>query len=605
MSRCKSGLILVAAWCLLSVLPARGYVDLAPTLARVIRESQTITLVEVDVFSRERGVIILKKVRDLKGETGKEPLKHEVIRARESTVERSILEWADPGRRGVVFVTGRTVLVCLGEAWYQVHTTGDGWWRLGAPRPDLPLAYYGNVSRLAEAIPLLVAGKSAVITTLPHGVDREGASFDLAMNRASLPGLVKIQRLRATLRMPDVALGVGANPAFVLGLGRADREDLPGLREKLHAADPTTRAETAIDLGSLGPAAIDAAADLAKLLNDEAPLVRMAAAAALLRVQPRETKPLDVLGLGLSSQDAVIRRHAARAAGFGGAAVAPLAGKLGTLLKDPDLLVRRTALQAIATLGPAAKGALEPVMALLDQPESAIDAADALGRIGPAARPACKALARLLSADAASQRWAAVRAMAQIGGEEAHPAVAFLITEMPKASDMDGYNILIYLSMLGPVAQDALAAVRTSHVRNPVLRQITTWAINPGSELPWQGSIGDSDVAAFILESYVHEFGDHFRSVAQALVKKIMAGTAGNVPAWGYKLLARFPEESLVVLTPALNDKDLKMRERAVVTLGYMGRAAAAAKPQVAQALNKAQDEREQRLLKWCLREME
>jgi hypothetical protein len=46
------------------------------------------------------------------------------------------------------------------------------------------------------------------------------------------------------------------------------------------------------------------------------------------------------------------------------------------------------------------------------------------------------------------------------------------------------------------------------------------------------------------------------------------------------------------------------MRERAAVTLGYMGRAAVAAKPRVAQALQNAMDEREKRLLQWCLREM-
>jgi hypothetical protein len=36
-----------------------------------------------------------------------------------------------------------------------------------------------------------------------------------------------------------------------------------------------------------------------------------------------------------------------------------------------------------------------------------------------------------------------------------------------------------------------------------------------------------------------------------------------------------------------------------------MGRAAAPAKAQVAQALNATEDEREQRLLQWCLQELE
>ena len=396
----NSCLFIAAASCLWPVVSARAYVDLSPTLGRVVRESQTITVVEVERFSRDKGVVILKKVHDLKGETGNDPMKHELVRANESAVDRAILEWAEPGRRGVMFTNGKTAVVCLGEVWYQTSSAGEGWWRLGAPRPDLPLAYYGTVSRLAEAVPLMVAGKTAVITTLPHGADQEGASFELALNRASLPGLVKVQRIRASLRMPNDAFGVGSNRAYVLGLGRACQDDVPALREKLHATDATTRAESANDLGSLGADAAAAIPDLARLLDDAAPLVRLSAAAALLRVNPADKRPVDVLGNGLASADAATRRHAARATGLAGPAAAPLAGKLAALLKDPDLLVRRTALQAVATLGPAAAEALEAVMGLLDQPEAALDAADALGRIGPAARPALKALAKLLSAEA-------------------------------------------------------------------------------------------------------------------------------------------------------------------------------------------------------------
>ena len=47
-----------------------------------------------------------------------------------------------------------------------------------------------------------------------------------------------------------------------------------------------------------------------------------------------------------------------------------------------------------------------------------------------------------------------------------------------------------------------------------------------------------------------------------------MAGTAGDVPGWGYKLLGRFPEEPLAMLTPGLGDKELVQRERAAVALG-------------------------------------
>src|SRR5262249_28791623 len=155
-----------------------------------------------------------------------------------------------------------------------------------------------------------------------------------------------------------------------------------------------------------------------------------------------------------------------------------------------------SALQAIATLGPAAAKARDSVTSLLDQPEIAIDAADALGRMGPTARGSLGSLAKLMASDAPAMRWAAVRAMAQIGGEEARPAVEFMIRELPKATEVDGYNMLIYLALVGPVAKDALPAVRKARVKNPVLRQITSWAIDPDAELPsvpMLGGMGEMD----------------------------------------------------------------------------------------------------------------
>jgi HEAT repeat protein len=597
-------LTLVPACFLLAVTTAPAYVDLSPTLARIVNESQTITVAEVERFNADKGVVVLKRVRDLKGTTSDGPVNHQVVRANETAIDRAVLEWAEPGRQCVVFTSGKMTVVCVGEGWYQAQSSDDGWWRMGPARPDLPLAYYGTVWRLAEAIPNMLAGKTAVITTLPHGIDREGASFDLALNRAGLPGFVRVQRLRAHLRMPNMALGIGANPAYVLGAGRAAPEDVPALREKLRSGDASVRAESAADLGFLGSSAAAAAGDLAKLLDDATPRVRMAAASALLRIAPKDARAIDMLAQGLTSKDSLLRRHAARSTGLAGAAATPLAGRLGALLSDRDALVRRMALQAIATIGPAAADALPAVTALLDQPQTAVDAADALGRLGPKARPALKPLARLLHSEAPAERWAAVRAMSQIGGDDAVPAVQFMIHALPTAAEVDSYNMMIYLSLLGPVAREALPFIQKARLKNPVLRQSTTWAINPGDELPWLGPMGASEVGEFILESYVRELGDHLKPVAQRLARRIMDGKAGSVPAWGYKLLARFPDQTLPILTAGLTANELVQRERAAVALGFMGRPAQSAAPQVARALKTAQDEREQRLLQWCMREL-
>src|SRR5581483_10881123 len=156
---------------------------MAPTLGRIVREAESIALAEVDRVGADRRALILKKVQDLKATTPAERLKHQLLRTGESAVDQAVLAWAEPGQRCVVFTSGQTTLVCLGEAWYQVAFAGNGWSEMASPRPDLPLAYYGSVSRLADAIPSIVAGQSAVITTLPHRLDEEGASFDLALNR--------------------------------------------------------------------------------------------------------------------------------------------------------------------------------------------------------------------------------------------------------------------------------------------------------------------------------------------------------------------------------------------------------------------------------------
>jgi hypothetical protein len=198
--------------------------------------------------------------------------------------------------------------------------------------------------------------------------------------------------------------------------------------------------------------------------------------------------------------------------------------------------------------------------------------------------------------------------MAQIGGEDAAPAVQCLIRELPRASDDDGYNIMIYLAMLGPVARDALPTIRTSHVKHQALRPATTWAIEPDRGLPWitgdpfGDMLQDADVSRYIYGAFVRELGDHLRPAARVLAQKIMDGSAGDVPPWAYRLLARFPDEAIGILRPGLAAPDTVTRERAAVALGYMGTAAASSKALVAAARDKAPTERERRLIAWCLR---
>ncbi len=599
---------LVALLCLSQ--RAQAYVDLAPTLAKIINDASSISLVEVERFDHDKGIVILKNLRDFKGQSKPGPIKH-LVAPFQSTmaVPRQIREWAEPGARAVVFATPGTVLVCIGKGWYQVQSSLDGWWKLGPIRPDLPLGYYGPVSRLCDAVELMLAGKTAIITTMPHGAD-EGASFDVALNRGNLPGLVTVQRIRANLHMPAVVMAVSANPAFLVGQGSASGEQIPSLIEKLKSPDATIRAEVADDLRGLGPKAAAAVVELRRLLDDPAVLVRMSAAAALLNIAPADARSLDVLARGLAAAEASVRRHAAQAAGCAGAAAAPLAAKLVGLLTDADELTRFAALQAIATLGPDAAVARDAVVKLLDDPAMVSDAADALGRMGPAARPAQKRLAELLKAEPIALRWTAVRAMSQIGGEDAAPAVDFMIGQLTSPSEVDGYNMMLYIGLLGPVARPALPALENVRIKNRPLRLMAMWTIEPEVRFPWISSdpaiamMREAEFQRFIFEAFLHELGDSLKPASAALARKIIDGTAGDVPTYGYHLMARYPDDAAPILVAGLSDKDFAQRERAVVALGYMGTAAAKAKARVAQALVSAPTEQEQRLIKWCLREI-
>ncbi len=620
--------VLVAAWVCLCLAPGvHGYVDMAPSLGKVVTDAKSIAVVEVSEFDRAKHMITFKGVRGIKGEMPADTVQHDVVPADGGAIPRSILQWAGPGARAILLVSRNTALVCVGRGWYQAKASQGGPWKLGANRPDLPLAYYGSVSRLAEAIELMVDGKSAIITVVPHNAE-EAASFDLALNRFSLPGLVKPQRIKADLKMAPMVMAVAGNASYLVGEGVASDEDIPALIGRLKSSDASVRAEAAEDLGSLGSKAKAAKSPLTGLLDDSSLSVRLSAASSLLVIHGPDAKAVEILAQGLASEAATVRRDAAVACGMAGAPVAGVVEKLAGLLKDPDEAVRVASLQAIATLGPVASKAAPSVVPLLEDPQMSIDAADALGRIGPAAAPVPKALATMLSSDQASVRWAAVRAMSQIGGQEAHPAVEFIIRELPTATEVDGYNMLVYLTLLGPVAADALPTLQKSPIKNPFLPSAVRWALQSDKILPWQGEGegrggfgmpgmgmgmgnrsggrggGMMDVAGSFFETMIREMGQRLRPAARLMIQRIMDGTVGEVPYWGYSILACAADESVNGLAAHLADGDVVARERATVALGYMGPAAASAKDRVAAAIAKAPSEREGRLMKWCLREI-
>ena len=219
----------------------------------------------------------------MKGAAGQAPVLHNVASADGNFVPPTIVQWADVGARGVLFSTRTTSLLCFGDGWYQAKSSG-GAWKLGVDRSDLPLAYYGSVSRLADGIATMLTGGDAILTMVQHGAAATAASFDLAFNRMNLPSVIRVQRFRANMAMPGTVMAMSVNPAYLIGPGLVGEEDLPALLQRLSAPDAAVRAEAAEDLQQLGRKARSAESGLAKLLTDPAERVRIAAASALLRI---------------------------------------------------------------------------------------------------------------------------------------------------------------------------------------------------------------------------------------------------------------------------------------------------------------------------------
>jgi HEAT repeat protein len=593
-----------------------GYIDLAPTLTKIISQSRKITVVEVMAYDHEKHVVTLKDVRALKGEAAAETYAL-ALSPNGQAVANQVTQWAVPGTQAMAFTQGNVSLVCMGEGWFALRNSG-GQWKIGDDRPDLPLAYYGSLARLVEGTEKLLAGKDAVITMVPHGAE-ESASFELALNRQSLPGLVKLQRIRANLTMPETTMAISANPLYLLGQGAVDPAELPALVTKLKSGEATVRAGAAADLRTLGEAAKSAAPALEPLLADGDARVRSEGASALLKIA-KDQRGVAVLVKNLKSTDPAVRRDAARAAGLAGAAAEPLAEKLAAMLKDGDEGVRITALQAISILGPAAAKAEPAVEALLGNPTMAVEAADALGRIGLLARPAMKKLAKMLESEDYATQWAGVRAMAQIGGPDSKPAIDFMVKKFassPGPTEVEGYNMMVYFSLIGPEAKPVLQQVNSAGIKNPVLHQTTAWAIEMDSYLPWQGKGGGRgfggrgggpggmmDLGSTMYAAYVDELGYRLKPAAKLLATKIMDGSAGDVPAYGYKILAAGGEEAVGILAPHLASEDGSLRERAEVALGFMGPAGASARPQLQATLAKAENSKEKLLIAWSLREI-
>jgi hypothetical protein len=191
---------------------ARAYITAPVQTLGQLCNSTYITVVRVEKVNKEKGIIIYRKVHDLKGTYPKDVLRHVFdlkntprhkgpgdvpIRPEEKDWKYAV-EWAEPGKTALVFSLkydpyGDFGHTYINGCWYATmcpQRDWDLWYSIYADPALLGRWHCGSTELLVAAVKEVLAGKDAVVPILAGG-----SKDDLRAGRA------KFQGLRVSLRL--------------------------------------------------------------------------------------------------------------------------------------------------------------------------------------------------------------------------------------------------------------------------------------------------------------------------------------------------------------------------------------------------------------------
>jgi hypothetical protein len=193
MRRVLLGLALLLGSLLLTPQPAPAYIGGPPaSLGHMCLWSTHVMTVRVDAVDREKGVIVFRKIKDLKGRWPVDVVKQSF--PPQYPDRRLPLEWAEPGKTTVMFALEayKWSHTYIDKMWYA-STTGDWqWWNVSHTEPILLRTFAGRPERLIAACNALVAGRETIIPCMV------GDNMNDLTRRNG-----KMQRLKASMKTPD------------------------------------------------------------------------------------------------------------------------------------------------------------------------------------------------------------------------------------------------------------------------------------------------------------------------------------------------------------------------------------------------------------------
>ncbi len=478
-----STLVLFAS--LASASPSWGYFGAIPTLGKIISESKQIAVLEVDKVSREKQVVIFKKVADLKGTGAPDTANHKLTDGFHPRESRTILDWAQPGRTAICFLNERACRMCIGDYWYECAATEAPWYMMTHGNPELAYVYRGSTAKLREHVRVMLEGRETIITALKYRLfayapgpgrwlERRWEHWDtneaVGSRRLMRGKHWPVCRIKASLKMPNTTPELIRDTYLIIGDGPGTAEDVPALAKALEHAEVRVRTEAAEDLGLIGPAAAAAVAALLEAAAEDAdPLVRLEAAKAVASIEPKNDKPLPMLIAALQHESPMVRQRAAECLGDLGPDAKRAVEALIKAAGDADPTVSWAAIDALGQVGPDAAPAVPTLVAALKDANLRGAAVDALGQIGRQAQAAIPVLEKMLTEDEPPFRWTAASALVRIGGAGVKPAVHYLLTTAVREQGRNGPDATNIL--MAPTSREALP-VMLEAAGDPAIRDL-------------------------------------------------------------------------------------------------------------------------------------
>jgi HEAT repeat protein len=180
-------------------------------------------------------------------------------------------------------------------------------------------------------------------------------------------------------------------------------------------------------------------------------------------LEPFLTKNLDQMQVLVRDPDVRIRRAAVEVLEELEEKALPVLGALIAATKDPDRFVRWTAAKAIGTLPPEQAGpAILALATMLADPDIniRIAAGTSLEAMGPYGKPAVPAMAQAIRTGDVEARLAVLYALLKVGPEAAQQAVPSLILVLGTADPRVVKSACEVIAEIGPPAAEAIPTLR-------------------------------------------------------------------------------------------------------------------------------------------------